>query len=26
VAEVLKAIEKEPMRLPKRPADPVKTN
>jgi tricorn protease len=25
VAEVLKAIEKEPMRLPKRPADPVKT-
>jgi tricorn protease len=25
VAEVLKAIEKEPMTLPKRPADPVKT-
>ncbi len=25
VAEVLKAIEKEPKRLPKRPADPVKT-
>jgi len=25
VAEVLKAIEKEPMKLPKRPADPVKT-
>jgi len=26
VAEVLKAIEKDPKRLPKRPADPVKTN